>query len=147
MQWLLTGLSTVACVVAVAFAIDARVSAAHAHSARIRLEAQRGKLIGLEHATEALRDWLQRLQGKVSSMRVAPMGSQEAPEPASAGPYEVCENWLTAKREGPGSAAASCECAFCVDARAKRAALRGELLPARGPQAHAEQVRDHHARA
>lgn len=149
MQWLFLVLSTVASVVAVFGAVVAHAEAQRAHSSRVRLEAQRGKIVGLEHGVEALNAWIQRLQGRVNYLSGHP-SAVAAPTPTpkpNVAPFDVCENWLTACRDGPTSDAASCQCDYCTDARARRARLRSELLPARGAEAHAEQVREHKARS
>lgn len=43
----------------------------------------------------------------------------------------TCENWLAAQLEGPRSKAAACECAYCLRARAERAAEKSRILAER----------------
>lgn len=42
---------------------------------------------------------------------------------------EQCENWATAQRDGPTSAAARCECQYCEGKRAERRQLRSAVIP------------------
>jgi hypothetical protein len=43
----------------------------------------------------------------------------------------VCDNWLAAQLEGPRSKSAACMCAYCLAARAARAAEKAAILAER----------------
>jgi hypothetical protein len=44
---------------------------------------------------------------------------------------QTCDNWLAAQLEGPRSKAAACMCAYCLSARAARAAEKAAILAER----------------
>lgn len=125
-----------------------------------KLVLMRAVVIDLERSQQALATSIRSINGKLAHLRgesdsvlPARMGappSRDTEEPGvtiERPDPNACENWLTAQREGPYSDAARCECSYCVTKRMERAKLRRDLLPARGAEEHAAQVRDHKARA
>lgn len=112
--------------------ITARVSAVEASFESLRLQHQ--KLHGKFHATlRELED-----EREAAFNRVAEPQREDWEQPQPPLPFEaVCENYAAAQREGPGSPAAECQCAYCLRRRAERDALRKKL-----PQGtHADRVR------
>lgn len=45
------------------------------------------------------------------------------------GPAPLCQNYHQAQIDGPRSAAAKCECGYCVEMRARREAVKRALVP------------------
>lgn len=105
----------------------------------------RGRLISNEAAIESLTAQLQKLRGQFHAFKVNvedtviadyhlqpdPHDAIRVPVPgvpgASTAPY--CENYGLAQREGPRSEAASCECGYCVEMRARRSMVKAALIP------------------
>lgn len=126
-----------------------------------KLVLMRAVVIDLERSQQALATSIRSINGKLAHLRgdadsVLPSRMGPPPSRATEEPADIvidrpdpnaCENWLTAQKEGPYSDAARCECSYCVTKRMERAKLRRDLLPARGAEQHAEQVREHKARA
>lgn len=113
-----------------------------------KVRAERARVTVLERENEALRKWIQRVDGKLSSLQreMPPYEPAEADlnragdvlaAPLSAN-LTVCENYAQAQREGPLSAAASCDCPYCTAKRTERDALREK---ARQLPSHAATVR------
>lgn len=96
----------------------------------------RGRLIANEAAIETLAAQFRKLQGKFYK-RVQQEREEEPVEEERARFEEnqlsfegiVCENWMIAKREGPSSTAATCECDYCAYQREARRQARAILLP------------------
>lgn len=60
--------------------------------------------------------------------------SLQAPCDPAGNSRDICANWALAQSDGPESAAARCECAYCDQMRAERKRLKGELLPKTQPE-------------
>lgn len=125
---LFTVLSLCASVFASIMAVMARESAASAKHSEHRLAIMRGQVGGLEAALMGLDAKHQKLAGRVYADEYWRGKREEQPElqPTNV-PGGACENWLTAQREGPSSAAAKCECSYCQMRREERAARRAKL--------------------
>lgn len=120
----------------------------------VALRSERDRLSTAEREIEALRRELRKLSGKFYATQreanddaaaayydrtdyppnVFPReirnGRRAAPEPAGAvTPTQlVCENWLLAQTEGPGSKPSQCECFYCMTERNRRAAEKAAIL-------------------
>ena len=97
---------------------------AAAHSEH-RLAIMRGQVAGLCTSIEVLDDKHKRLAGRVYADEYW-RGKRDdqaelVPQPSVGDP---CPKWAQAKVDGPLSAAAKCECAYCDSQRAQRAAAR-----------------------
>lgn len=98
-----------------------------------KLNAMAGRVIALEGALETLGAQHRKLSGKFHAAK-----DSETPRPADVGsapaglrtPAPYCDNFQMAQLQGPQSDAASCECGYCVEMRARRSAIKAELLPA-----------------
>ncbi len=121
-----TGLALVAVWAAHAYAVEAQ-------QARNDLRARMVDLEAVDAAQRQLLVRIQRLEGKFhASQRQQP--EQVAPPVAPAPLMQPCENYLRAQKEGPRSAAAACECAYCETMRAQRRAQRAALAPRNAEQ-------------
>lgn len=130
-QVLFTVLSLCGSVCATIMALLARESAARAAHSEHRLAIQRGQVAGLEAAMMGLDEKHRKLAGRVYADEYW-RGQREPLAPgdvlgAVALSGDPCENWTTAQREGPTSAAASCACPYCDARRADRASRRAKL--------------------
>jgi hypothetical protein len=128
-QVLLTGFSLFAMAFCVFFAWRAGESAESAKHSEHRLSIMRGQVAGLEAAVMALDDRLKRLNGKVAADRYWNGRSDEQPELEPVNADEVCPNWAQAQRDGPGSQASMCTCAYCETRREQRRARRASVRP------------------
>jgi len=105
----------------------------HSHEAEayaLAVREQRDRLTVMEREVEALRRELRKLGGKVhahiASEQVDFVHDERAHVQARAA---LCENYALAQVDGPLSAAARCDCQYCSDMRAHRAAARKADLP------------------
>lgn len=96
----------------------------------------RGRLIANEAAIETLAAQFRKLQGKFYKRQQQEREEEDVDEErdqfeAKQLGFEgiVCENWMIAKREGPNSKAATCECDYCNYQREARRHARATLLP------------------
>lgn len=110
------------------FSIRAAIARAACAHAEARLLQQRGRIVGLEGALESLHAQHRKLAGRVYADEYWSGQRPEQPQ-LDVQPGEICENFRAAQREGPTSPAASCECGYCVAARAARAQLRAQAIP------------------
>ena len=132
-MWLLVALCTASALFAVlsaAFAWRAsRASDACTHSEG-RLLTMRGRVVGLEGALESLDSKHRKLAARIYADEHH--GNRPSPHPVEreiAHVQGACENYARAQVEGPLSAAARCECAYCVAMRAQRDAFRSAAVP------------------
>lgn len=77
-----------------------------------------------KHA-EIQRRFAGRFDQYVGTRKLAPAAAQSPPVEGS------CDNWTQALVDGPRSAAASCECDYCVGMRARRRAEKAAILATR----------------
>ena len=128
---LFTGLSLFAGAVAALMAVMARESAAKAAHSEHRLAIMRGQVAGLEASLMGLDAKFQKLAGRVYADEYWRGKNDRQPELEPTAPdgssRDICENWASAQRDGPMSAAAQCVCAYCEAKRADRAARRAKL--------------------
>jgi len=154
MQWLLTGLSTGAAVVAIVSAIYSRHCAVRADRDADRLARARSRVLTVESQLETLTRHHQKLQGRF----YAALGMIERDREQRLEEIDVehvqhndemtarqvmafgCENWRIAAMEGPRSEAASCECEYCVSMREARRQMKAQLVP-KGQAARVEATR------
>jgi hypothetical protein len=130
-----TVLCTVAAVVAVWCAVVARQEAQRCEAFAGRLRAATGRITALEGSLDSLQTQVQKLRGTFYAYKAArdaepatdfALDFAPAPVTTSGG---GCENYIQAQMDGPGSKAARCECAYCAGMRARRDALRREVVP------------------
>jgi len=98
------------------------------HEAK-RLRNMIGRLTALEGSHESLYAQHRKLAGKFHAQKWAAEQQVELDDepPAVSKPLpNICDNWRIAQIEGPRSEAAKCECSFCTQARAQRAAFRAQ---------------------
>lgn len=91
----------------------------------------KGRVIALETSVESLDLKHRKLSGRVYAT-AAPRPVDEIDVDVDDDPREnapVCGNFLAAQHEGPLSAAARCECAYCASMRAERGRLRERHVP------------------
>lgn len=134
MDYLLTGLYTALAVVVVLAALRANASRVACDKSARRMEAMRGRLISLEAAVDSIDRAHRKLSGRFYAERQS--REEERPTIADVDGKEVwadddphCENYRLAQIEGPLSAAASCECDYCVRHREERRALKARFVP------------------
>jgi len=135
-----TGLSTgLAAGIAIWAAIVARRAGSRAESEARRLSVMRGRVLTMEAELEALTSQHRSLRGKFYASRGQ---KEETPheDPATLENWEVCDNFQLAQRDGPRSPASACECAYCTDQRARRAAARAAFVP-KGQPARLEAIK------
>lgn len=138
MEWLFTTLSTVVMLIACVAAVSSRNAMDHAQREGKRLGALRARVLSMEAQIEALTHQHKKLSGRFYASLVEREPEIEA-TPAPAG--DVCQNWVDAKRSGPRSEPASCECDYCTAQRMQRARARAELVPKSQPDRIAEMRR------
>jgi hypothetical protein len=131
-QLLFTVFAVLASCIATWMAYSAREWSRRAEHAEHRLAIMRGQVRGLEVSLVALDEAHRKLAGKVHADAYWRGKRDEQPElqpdeQPRAEMGELCVNWSMAQREGPGSPAAGCECAYCNARRADRAARRAKL--------------------
>lgn len=102
----------------------ARDACAHSEA---RLLTQRGRIVGLETAMDALDTRLRKLAGRIYADEYH--GNLPAPAPRPQTIDVACENYARAQIDGPTSAAARCECEYCSGMRAQRDAFRTAAVP------------------
>lgn len=123
---------------------DAAESERQAQRTALKLTEDRTRLTAAEREIETLRRELRKLSGKFyAAMREAEEEAAELEDQREAAPpyvigardatgglfAPVCENYQQAQVEGPQSAAARCECRYCLEMRQRRAAVRSALVP------------------
>src|SRR5262245_46300383 len=128
-QVLLTGFALFAAVFAVYFAWRAGLSAEKAEHSEHRLAIMRGQVRGLEVMLTALDESHRKLAGKVHADQYWRGKRDEQPELTPVNSDDVCPNWATAQREGPGSQASMCECEYCNRRREDRRQRRASMRP------------------
>jgi hypothetical protein len=104
----------------------------------------RARAISNDQRLGALEARIRKLEGKFYGTVGAEQARAEdkAEERAAAQHILECEQWFIAKKEGPLSKAAKCECAYCTSMRAARDAARRALVP-RGANAQAKWTKEH----
>lgn len=132
LQFLLTACSIFTLGLCAFFAWQAKDAAANARHSEHRLAVMRGQVAGMEAALAGLDAKHQKLAGRVYADEYWRGKRDEQPElqpldPTTFRNLPECENWRTAQRDGPSSPAAGCECAYCNERRADRAARRAKL--------------------
>lgn len=144
MQYLSTGLYTLALIVALTCAWVTRRHADRADRAARKLEAARGRLVSLEAAVDSIDRSHRKLSGRFYAERqqrledvdVAHVQHNDEMTARQFG----CENWRIAAIEGPRSEAASCECEYCVSMREARRQAKAQLVP-KGQAARVDAIR------
>lgn len=121
-------LALVAAWLAWRFASDAALESLELRKARADIAAHGAVLQQLGQQIQKLRGQFFAFKQQVedddgeyphTDARIAPTETQ----------LEFCENWQTARKEGPLSPAAKCECTYCATQRAARRSVRASLLP------------------
>lgn len=137
---ILTGLSTV---VAAYFAWNARRFAHDAHEQAWKIRKSAGAIEILRDDADALTKRINKLAGRFyRNLQDEPEPAPESAvggegtyaEPAPRDPrtgicYDICPNWTAARADGPGSAAAMCDCDYCSAARKARHDAKAALVP------------------
>lgn len=97
----------------------------------LKLRAERDRVTVAERELDALRRELRKLSGKFyAAQREAEVAAALGVDLGDEfGQLDICENWAVAKVEGPTSAAAQCQCNYCLAQRAQRDAQRRALVP------------------
>lgn len=132
-MWVLAALLT-GSALAAALSVWSSIRAARAQDAcahaEARLLAMRGRVIGVAEGLESLAAQHRKLAGRVYADQYWNGQREEQPQLAPSMPTgDVCQNWLDAKRDGPGSRASKCECGYCSSARAVREQFRQQAVP------------------
>lgn len=121
-----TALFTGACAF---FAWSSQKSALDANEQAWKVRKSAGAIEILRDDHAALEKRIQKLAGRFyRDLRDEPASE---PQPAFDPLWDAakCENWTAAQRDGPGSAAAMCDCDHCVGARAARHDAKSALVP------------------
>lgn len=98
----------------------------------MKLRTERDRVTVVEREVDALRRELRKLSGKFYAeqrMRGDAGDVIEGEEHVHAPVAPFCENYGKAQAEGPFSQAAKCECGYCKEMRARKAAFRDSAVP------------------
>lgn len=136
MHWLFTALGLLFALLSTWGAIVSHWRAQECHGHAQRLALMRSRVTALEGSAESLLAQHRKLAGRFYAM-LADLEDPEPPEgidvpalvPHPQTGLAVCENWAMACDQGPKSAAARCDCAYCNWQRAERARTRARLVP------------------
>lgn len=135
MHWLFTGLGLLFALLSTWGALVAHWRAQECHGHAQRLATMRSRVTALEGSAESLLAQHRKLAGRFYAMLAdiedpePPESLFEPPAPLVQSGLAVCENWAIACDQGPTSAAARCDCAYCNWQRAERARTRARLVP------------------
>lgn len=142
MHWLFTALGLLFALLSTWGALVAHWRAQECHGHAQRLATMRSRVTALEGSAESLLAQHRKLSGRFYAM----LNELEDPQPPNYPDVDdvkrfnerqaelgqqllVCENWALACDQGPQSAAARCDCAYCNWQRAERARTRARLVP------------------
>lgn len=135
MQLLLTTISTMLLIVSLIAMIRAAAAADRAEHHERSLRNALGRLAALEGSHESLMAQHRKLSGRFYALRADLTTPEDdvADEPVFTDPepsrLAVCENYALSQTQGPQSAAARCDCPYCMAMRRARHNAKAALVP------------------